>query len=108
MVPRLRKVLPAGPVVSGRIGPPPPTPASTVDAVGIYQLPRFIRASRWRLAGHADQIYAVAIARAIWKIMAQMSTVDADALAIGQDANIIPVDLAVAERRPAMHLGLLY
>ena len=39
--------------------------------------------------------------------MTEVCAIDADTLAVGQDADVIPVDLAVAERRPAVHPRLL-
>mmetsp|Transcript_2357 Transcript_2357/g.6239 ORF Transcript_2357/g.6239 Transcript_2357/m.6239 type:complete len:200 (-) Transcript_2357:345-944(-) len=59
-----------------------------------------------RVAGDGDEVDAVAVARAVGQIVAQVRAVDADALAIWQHAHVVPVDLGVAERGPAVGLRL--
>ena len=61
-----------------------------------------------RPARDRDEVDAVAVARAVGQVVPEMRAVGADALAVGQHAHVLPVDLRVAERGPAVHPGLLH
>ena len=47
-------------------------------------------------AGDADQVDAVAIARAVGKVVAEMRALLADALAVWKDAHMLPIHLQAA------------
>ena len=65
------------------------------------------RASLGRLgvAGHGDEVDAVAVA-SVREVVAEVRAIDRHALAVAEAADVVPVDLLVAERRPAVRLGL--
>lgn len=67
-----------------------------------------LRRGGGRAAGHGHQVDAVPVAAAVGQVMAQVGAVDADALAVGQAAHVLPVHLIVPEARPPMRPALLH
>ena len=53
-------------------------------------------------ARHRDQVDAVPVAFSVRQVVAEVRAVNADALAVGQAADEVPIDLLIAERRPAL------
>lgn len=55
-----------------------------------------------RLRGDRDEVDAIPIPAAVGEIVAEVRARERDALAIRQDAHIVPDDLGIAEGRPAV------
>ena len=56
--------------------------------------------------GDTYEVDAVAVAGAVGDVVAEVGAVDRDALAVGQDAHVLPHHLLVAERRPPVRVRL--
>merc|ERR1712070_403560 len=59
-----------------------------------------------RPAGDAHEVDAVSVSCTVGQVVAQVRAVDRDALAIGENAHVVPIDLRVTEAWPAVHLRL--
>lgn len=53
------------------------------------------------LPSHAHQVDAIAVSFAVGQVVAEVSAVDRNGLAIGKHPHILPDHLVVAEGRPA-------
>eukprot|EP00631_Chrysoreinhardia_giraudii_P002521 CAMPEP_0197416436 /NCGR_PEP_ID=MMETSP1170-20131217/2744_1 /TAXON_ID=54406 /ORGANISM="Sarcinochrysis sp, Strain CCMP770" /LENGTH=271 /DNA_ID=CAMNT_0042943331 /DNA_START=113 /DNA_END=925 /DNA_ORIENTATION=+ len=68
---------------------------------------RGVRLGVCGFAGDGDEVDAVAVALAVGEVVAEVGAGGADGLAVGKNADVVPVDLVVAEGGPAVRLGLL-